>query len=79
MTELQRMRRDTNRELVRASLAHALLEPLHHHLIRRHPRATCAIFLFNRRREPERLASCVANDISVGLGAQRRAIDCAQQ
>ena len=47
------------------SLAHALLEPLHHHLVRRHPWATCTIFLFNRGRESECLTSCVANDVRV--------------
>ena len=61
-----------------ALLAHALLKSLHHHLIRRHPRATCGIFLLDCWRKLERLAFCVTYDISVGLGAQRWAIDCAR-
>ena len=64
---------------MKASFAHALLEPLHYHLIRCHPRATRTIFLLHRWGKPESLAPRISNDISVGFGAQRRAIDCVVQ
>lgn len=50
------------------SLAHPLLEPLHHLLVRRHPRParTMTIFLIvGCRWETERFASGIANNICV--------------
>ena len=58
-----------------ASLAHALLEPLHHLLVRRHPRPPLTIFPLMCWRETERFAPGIADDICVGLGAQRWAVD----
>jgi hypothetical protein len=58
-----------------SSLAHALLESLHHLLVCRHPWSARAIFLLVRWREPERFTLGIADNICVGLGAQGGTVD----
>ena len=58
-----------------SSLAHALLEPLHHLLVHRHPWPARTTVLFVCRWEPECFALGIADDVRVRLGPQRGAVD----
>jgi hypothetical protein len=60
-----------------SSLAHALLEPLHHLLVCRHPWPARTTVLLVCRGEPECFALGIADDVCVRLGPQRGAVDYA--